>query len=136
VCLESVESANREAIALLDFDFAAPGRPIFDIAPFARMCVPIDDPVNSERLGWIPNDRPARLRLVADVYGLDDSGRQELLVHLDRSMQHGVTFVQRRVEPGDANFIRMLNEMGGMERHERRQAWWEENRRAFADALK
>ena len=43
--------------------------------------------------------------------------------------------MQRRVEAGDANFIRMLAEMGGMERYERRRTWWEANRVAFVDAL-
>ena len=39
VCLENVVFRNGEAIALLDFDFAAPGRREFDLAAFARMCV-------------------------------------------------------------------------------------------------
>ena len=32
-----------EAVALLDFDFASPGRRTYDLANFARMCVPTDD---------------------------------------------------------------------------------------------
>ena len=62
VCLENVVFDNGEAVALLDFDFAAPGRREFDVAAFARMCVPIDDDINAARLGWESNDRPARLR--------------------------------------------------------------------------
>jgi hypothetical protein len=135
VCLENVVFRDGEAVALLDFDFAAPGRPIYDLAAFARMCVPIDDDLSAERLGWVPVDRPARLRLVADTYGLNDSGRFEMLDHLDRSMQRGGVFVQRRVEAGDPNFIRMLDEMGVMERYGRRRRWWDSNRVAFADAL-
>ncbi len=135
VCLENVVFRHGEAIGLLDFDFAAPGRPVHDLAAFARMCVPIDDDLSAERLGWGRVDRPARLRLVADTYGLPAAGRTELLGRLDRSMHGGGAFVQRRVEAGDANFIRMLAEMGGMERYERRRTWWEANRVAFVDAL-
>jgi len=135
VCLENVVFRDDEAVALIDFDFAAPGRPIFDLAAFARMCVPLDDPVSSGRFGWIECNRSARLRLVADTYGLSPSGRHEMLIHLDRSMQNGGTFVRRRVEAGDANFIRMLDEMGGMERYDRRLQWWETNRETFAGAL-
>jgi hypothetical protein len=135
ICLENVVFRDGEAVSLPDFDFAAPGRPIYDLAAFARMCVPIDDNLSSARLGWGPVDRPARLRLVADIYGLNDSGRFELLDHLDRSMQRGGEFIQRRVEAGDPNFIRMLEEMGGMERYDRRRRWWEANRSAFDDAL-
>ena len=135
VCLENVVFRDGQAVGLLDFDFAAPGRPIYDLAAFARMCIPIDDPFDAERLGWTVNDRPRRLRLVADIYALSDSGRQELLIHLDRSMQNGGSFVKRRADAGDVNFIRMLNEMGGMERYDRRRRWWETNRRAFADGV-
>ncbi len=125
-----------EAVALLDFDFAAPGRPLFDLAACARMCVPIDDDVNAVRSGWAPADRPARLRLAADTYGLDARGRRELLVHLDRSMVHGGGFVARRVAAGDPNFVRMLEDMGGMERYARRPRWWTDVRDGFVDALR
>ncbi|HEY5438617.1 MAG TPA: phosphotransferase [Acidimicrobiales bacterium] len=135
VCLENVVFQDGRAIGLLDFDFAAPGRPIRDLAAFAQMCVPIDDDVNALRLGSDVSDRPIRLRLVADTYGLDASGREELLVHLDRSMRGGGAFVQRRVDAGDPNFILMLEEMGGMERYERRLRWWEASRHLFVSAL-
>ena len=124
VCLENVVFRDGRAVALLDFDFAAPGRPTFDVAAFARMCVPIDDELSSARLGWPPADRPSRLRLVADTYGLDGQGRGELLDHIAYSMSHGGEFVRRRVEGGDRNFVAMWNEMGGSERYERRQRWW------------
>jgi hypothetical protein len=62
VCLENVVFRDGEAIGLLDFDFAAPGRPTYDLAAFARMCVPIDDDQSAEGLGWSQADRPARLR--------------------------------------------------------------------------
>ena len=135
VCLENVVFRDGRAIGLLDFDFAAPGRPIFDLAAFARMCVPIDDDLNASRLGFEAVDRPVRLRQVADTYGLDASGRQELIQHLDRPMRSGGAFLQRRVDAGDPNFIRVLEEMGGMERYERRLRWWEVSRHFFVSAL-
>jgi thiamine kinase-like enzyme len=52
VCLENVVFRDGEAVALLDFDFAAPGRPLFDLAAFARMCVPIDDDLSASRRGF------------------------------------------------------------------------------------
>ena len=47
VCHNDVEPSNvvfRDgiAVALLDFGFAAPGRPFYDLAHLARLCVPID----------------------------------------------------------------------------------------------
>ncbi len=135
VCLENVVFRDGRAVALLDFDFAAPGRAVFDLAASARMCVPVDDDRSADRLGFAAADRPARLRLVADSYGLDAAGRADLVVHLDRSMRSGGAFVQRRVDAGDPNFIRMLDEMGGMERYARRRRWWEEARHRFVGAL-
>ena len=136
VCLENVVFRDGEAVGLLDFDFAAPGRPLFDLTAFARMCVPIDDDLSASRLGFEDLDRPARLRLVADIYGLDAEGRHTLVELLDQSMETGGSFIQRRVEAGDPNFIRMLEEMGGMERYERRLRWWQTSREPFMWTLK
>jgi len=135
VCLENVVFRDGRAIALLDFDFAAPGRPVYDLAACARMCVPIDDDVNASRLGWSPADRPARLRLVADAYGLDARSRSQLIDVLGEAMARGGAFVQRRVEAGDPNFIAMWDAMGGAERFDRRRRWWAEHRARFAAAL-
>src|SRR6185436_15835332 len=136
VCLENVVFRKGLAVGLLDFDFAAPGRGVYDLAQMARMCVPIDDDVNASRLGWLPADRPARLRLVADAYGLDNAARHELLAILsDTIVRQAGEFVQRRVALGDANFITMWNEMGGMERFDRRRSWWIEHEPRFLSAL-
>lgn len=135
VCLENVVFDGGVAVGLLDFDFAAPGRPVDDLSQFARMCVPMDDETNADRLGWEPANRPARLRLVADAYGLDAGGRTQLLVLLGESIARGGEFVRRRVEAGDPNFIKMWVEMGGRERFDRRRCWWAEHRDDFGSAV-
>jgi hypothetical protein len=135
VCLENVVFRGGEAVGLLDFDFAAPGRRAGDLASFARMCVPIDDEVNAAKLGWVDPDRPARLRLVADAYGLDRVGRHEMVDFLAATIAQGGAFVRRRVEAGDANFIKMWDEMGGAERFARRKRWWDQHRPEFVAAL-
>lgn len=136
VCLENIVFRNGLAVGLLDFDFAAPGRPVYDLAQFARMCVPIDDDLSAARLGWVEPDRPARPRLVADTYGIGSRERQELLGIVARSMERGGEFVRRRVAAADTNFIEMWNEMGGMERYDRRRLWWQEQQEGFIDALR
>lgn len=124
VCLENVVFRDGVAVGLLDFDFAAPGRREFDLASFARMCVPIDDDESAARLGWTPADRPVRLRLVCDEYGLDEAGRARLLDLVAESIARGGEFVRRRVEAGEAAFIEMWEAMGGEERFDRRRRWW------------
>jgi hypothetical protein len=135
VCPENVVFRDGEAVALLDFDFAAPGRREFDLSAFARMCVPIDDDVNAPKQGWAPADRPARLRLVADEYGLDAASRGELLRCLDESIARGGEFVKRHVDAGEPGFVEMWNAMGGRERFDRRRSWWATARPAFDSAL-
>jgi len=134
VCLENVVFRDGVAVGLLDFDFAAPGRPMHDLAQFARMCVPVDDDANAARLGWGPVDRPARLRLVADAYGADPADRLELLAILTDSVAHGGEFVRRHVEAGDPGFVKMWNDMGGMERFDRRRRWFTHDLAQFEQA--
>lgn len=135
VCLENVVFRDGVAVGLLDFDFAAPGRPLYDLAQFARMCVPVDDDVSADRMGWMPADRPHRLRTVAEAYGLTAGERQELISILAETIARGGEFVLRRVEEGDPNFIRMWDEMGGSERFDRRRRWWTAERGRYLSAL-
>jgi Ser/Thr protein kinase RdoA (MazF antagonist) len=135
VCLENIVFRDGIAVGLLDFDYCAPGRPVYDLAQFARMCVPIDDDESAALLGWDAPDRAGRLRLVCDRYGLEASGRTEVLELLDHAVAHGGEFVWRRVESGDPNFRAMWEWMGGAERWERRKRWWAAQRAAFDRAL-
>ena len=132
VCLENVVFRDGRAIALLDFDFAAPGRPVYDLARLALMCVPVDDDLSAARLGWLPADKVARLELVAEAYGLDVAGRASLLEILSEMIARGGEFVRRQVEAGNHNFTQMWNEMGGAERFDRRRRWWGEQHASFA----
>ena len=135
VCLENVVFRDGVAVGLIDFDFAAPGRPVYDVAQMARMCVPVDDEVSAARLGWEPADRSARLRLVADAYGLDGAGRRQLVDALAGTIARGGEFVRRHVEAGDPNFIKMWDDMGGMERFDRRRRWWAAHEDEFRATL-
>src|SRR3954453_974338 len=112
VCHNDVELSNvvfRDgvAVALVDFEFAAPGRLVYDLAQMARLCVPIDDDTDRARLGWRPADRPARLRLLADAYGLDRDGRAELLTAMNDAIDRIEAAVRRSVDAGDPNAVEM-----------------------------
>jgi Phosphotransferase enzyme family len=135
VCPENVVFRDGVAVALLDFEFAAPGRPVYDVAHLARLCVPVEDDVDQARLGWLPADRPARLRLVADAYGLDRHGRSELLVATNDAIDRVEAAVRRSVAAGDPNAVELWNRTGGSERYDRRRRWWSEHHDRFAAAL-
>jgi hypothetical protein len=121
VCHNDVEPSNvvfRDgiAVALLDFEFAAPGRPVYDLAQLARLCVPIDDEFDQARLGWHPSDEPARLRLVADAYGLDQDGRAALLTAMNDAIDRIEAAVRRSVDTGEPNSVSIFYMIGGRER--------------------
>jgi len=140
VCHNDVELSNvvfrdGAAVALIDFEFAAPGRPVYDLAQLARLCVPIDDDFDRARLGWRPADRSARLRLIADSYGLDRSGRTGLLAAMDDAIDRVEESARRSIESGDPNAIAVAERTGGMEKYARRRRWWTDHRDDFATAL-
>jgi phosphotransferase family enzyme len=134
VCPENVVYRSGRAAALLDFDFAAPGRPLYDLAQLAKMCVPLDTPEDAARLGRGSLDPFRRLRIVADAYGLP-AERSDFLAMLEEGMEAGHHFVRRRVERGEPAFVTMWEQMGGQARYDRRQAWFSRNRQRFLDAL-
>jgi hypothetical protein len=124
------------AVALLDFEFAAPGRPVYDLAHLARLWVPIDDDVDRARLGWRPADRPARLRLVADAYGLDGDGRAELLAAIDDALDRIESATRRMLAAAaDPTAVARWASTGGPAKHTRRRHWWTAHHAAFTAAL-
>jgi len=135
VCLDNVVFADGRAVGLIDFDFAAPGRPLYDLAHLVRHCVPIADDGTTALLGWRPADRPARMRVAADAYGLDAGGRAELLDVVDVAMARSRDLWWGRVQRGDPMFALLWEITGGHARFDERDAWWAEHRAAFAAAL-
>jgi hypothetical protein len=135
VCPENVVFRDGHAVALLDFEFAAPGRRTWDLAALARMCVPVDTDEDAARLGRGGLDPVARLRVVADAYGLEGDDRTDLVDALAAQVATGGEFVRRRVEAGEAAFVAMWEAMGGQARYDRRAAWFERTRPAFLAAL-
>lgn len=140
VCHNDVELSNvvfRDgvAVALLDFEFAAPGRAIYDLAQLARLCVPIEDDFDQERMGWLPADRPARLRVVADAYGLDRAGRAELLAAMNDALDRIEAAARRSLATGGPNAVARMRRAGGIEKFDRRRHWWTTHHKEFSEAL-
>jgi Phosphotransferase enzyme family len=135
VCLENLVYRNQVAVGLLDFDFAAPARRLYDLAQFARMNVPMESDDDAVLLGRTPPFDPfRRLRIVADAYGLPP-GRGEFLDVLAEGIRRGGQFLQRRLDEGNEAFIAMVAATGGMAKFDRRRAWFAAHRDRFAEAL-
>jgi hypothetical protein len=135
VCLENVVFRHGVAIALLDFDHVAPGRAIFDLAQFARMCVPLEDPEDTLRLKGMALDPVRRLRIVAHAYEMRDSP-EEFLDAVGDSMAVGQAFVEQHVARRERAFVQMWRLSGGQARFERRKRWFDRQRPELLAALR
>lgn len=78
LCVGNVVFRNRKAIGIIDFDFAHPADPSWDLAVAAWHWVPFS---TDSAGGQVPeSDWPARLRLLVDSYGVESRRRHEVLI--------------------------------------------------------
>lgn len=75
--LDNVVFRDGRAVALIDFDLAAPGAPLWDIAATARLWAPLRSP--SDIADGRRDRAMARARILVDAYGLDEAGRVGLV---------------------------------------------------------
>lgn len=71
-----------QPVGFIDWDFAAPGPALWDLAHALWLYTPITDDPRVPRL-----DRPRRLRLFCDAYGLDAAERPQVLPTIRRRQQ-------------------------------------------------
>ncbi|MFF7070106.1 phosphotransferase [Streptomyces pseudovenezuelae] len=135
VCPENVVFRDGRAAALIDFDLAAPGRALWDVAMTARYWVPMLDPGSAAAFHPPGLDAAARLRILADSYGLPAADRAELPGVIEQATEVCRDFVTRRVADGDPVYLQALAERGGWERWDRVQTWLVDHRRTFTAAL-
>ncbi|MFG3175215.1 phosphotransferase [[Kitasatospora] papulosa] len=132
---ENVVFRDGRAAALIDFDLAAPGRPLWDVAMAARYWVPMLDPLSAATLYPDAPDVLARLRVLAGGYGLSPAERAELPGVIEQATEVCRAFVARRVADGDPLYVEALADRGGWRRWDLAQAWLTAHRRMFAAAL-
>lgn len=71
---------GRHVVAVIDWDGAAPGRRVWDLAYAVWRLVPLHRPAYAEPLGWSDGlDRTRRLALFASAYGMNLADREDLL---------------------------------------------------------
>lgn len=131
--LDNVVFREGRAIALIDFDLAAPGDPLWDVAATARMWVPLRPPQDTHDARR--HRELQRLRVLADAYGLS-AERRELL--LDAALGHHEWMYElvregaRRGVPGFAAYWSPET----AERADRAKAWLERRSTALRAALR
>ncbi|WP_191876570.1 phosphotransferase [Streptomyces filipinensis] len=135
VCPENVVFRDGHAAALIDFDLAAPGRAVWDVAMTARYWVPMVDPTSAAAFYPAGLDAPARLRILADGYGLSLQERAELPGVIEQATGSCRAFVAGRVADGDPVYTQALSERGGWQRWDRIQEWLVAHQEMFTAAL-
>lgn len=132
ICPENVVFRDGEAVAIVDWDFASPGRPEWDVVAVMSMWGPVHDPSDPVP-GMEGLDPFARARLIADAYDMGEAERVAIpAVFVDRL---SISLVERRAAAGEQAFIEMLERQGGSGRAHRRREWLEANMDALRDAL-
>lgn len=103
VCPENVVCRDGEAVAIIDWEFVAPGRRVWDAVSTARLCVPFTAPSRRDP-AYAGLDVTARFGTFLDAYGADDGMRAALRDVLRQRSQVGERFVLGRAERGQKAF--------------------------------
>jgi Phosphotransferase enzyme family len=130
--LDNVVFRDGRAVALIDFDLAAPGAPIWDVAATARLWAPLRAPsdiTDSRRFHEL-----SRLRILVDAYGLDETGRAELLDAVLESHEWMCDIVRDGAVSGVPGFADYWTPEAE-ERNLRARSWLRRNADAVAEAL-
>ncbi len=96
-------------LALIDFDLSSPGARIYDVAYAAWTWVPLFSDRDSYTLGWRYPDRPRRLRLFADAYGLVPRDRLRLVRTVRKRIVDHIEGIRRMAAAGDPAFVRIVH---------------------------
>lgn len=120
--LDNVVFRDHRAVALIDFDLAGPGTPVWEVAAAARLWSPLrpDAEVDDVRRG----ESLHRLRLFVDAYGLDDDGRRLLPEAVLQNHDWCYGIVAEEADRGHAAFAQYWR-AGAAERAARTREWYE-----------
>lgn len=86
------------AIAIVDWDFAAPASRLWDLASATWCFTPMYPDSLIVRLGYDPSERPSRFRIICDTYGVGDRQRLLDVIRLRLHVSH----------PPDHDYVRFF----------------------------
>ncbi len=133
ICPPNVVFQKGQAHALLDFDFAAPGRPVWDLALTARMWLRLRPPIDAD---GPPQADPFRgIRFLANGYGLPHGDYGELVDAIVESFVVGSKFVRDRVAERQGDYVKAWKRLGGEGGNELTLIWLAQHRDAMLAAL-
>jgi thiamine kinase-like enzyme len=131
---ENVVFRDGVVVALIDFDMAGPGRPLWDLAIAAEEWAPLHAP--GSRL-FTPDGLNAarRVGVLASAYGLTDDQAEELLDIVVEEKSRSTANVFAQAAAGDPVWIEHIEQTGFAARMEADLEWFTAQRPALLAAL-
>ncbi|HLN16854.1 MAG TPA: phosphotransferase [Acidimicrobiales bacterium] len=127
---ENVVFCDGRAVALIDFDLAAPGRPLWDVARAAQQWAPLMAP--GARPGYPEGlDATARFGRFTRAYGLDPEQADELLALVAAVRRVTLRHVRDELARGHPRLEEHWRESRGEERAAADGAWLARHRAAL-----
>jgi len=123
------------AVALIDFDLAAPGRPLWDVAGAPEQWAPLSAPdmrYNRPR----ELDGVSRFGRFAHAYGVDPNDAETLVDLVFTSRRQAVAHIRGEIAAGNPTWVDNWRDTNGEERAAADDAWLEEHREALIDAVR
>lgn len=130
LCVENVVLRDGRAAAVIDFDYARPVDPLFDIAVAVRHWAPMRSPQDLHVLG-IDVDVLRRFRAFLDVQEVEVSQRERVVEITGRFLDRAFENVQRLASEGHQGFAAMIAD-GYVDQNRRSAEWLRLNRAALA----
>jgi len=121
LCVENVVTRDGSAVGVIDFDYARPVDPLFDVAVAVRHWAPVRAPEDLAALE-VEVDVMARFRSFTDVHSLDREPRARVVALIGAFLDRAHDNVQRLAAAGVGGFAAMV--AGGYVEQNRRSAEW------------
>ena len=131
--LDNVVFSGGRAVALIDWDLAAPGSAVWDVACAARLWTPLRD--ERDMPEGVRGRSLERLRLFADAYGLPARERDRVPEAVRLAHEWAYDVVREAVDDGHPGFGDLWHG-GGRRRAERTLAWLLANEHRIRRALR
>lgn len=130
--LDNVVFREGRAVGLIDFDLAAPGSRVWDVAAAVRLWAPLraEEDIDDDRAGRVLS----RARTFVEAYGLSRADRERLVEAVLAVHDWGYEIVRTGASSGHAHFAQYWHR-GGAARAARSREWIVGHRAALARAV-
>lgn len=130
LCVENVVTRDGRAVGFIDFDYARPVDPLFDIAVAVRHWAPIRAPVDLAE-AEVDVDVLGRFRRFTDVHDLDQPARDRVVELIGAFLDRAHDNVARLARDGVGGFPAMVAD-GYLDQNRRSTDWLRANAAALA----